>query len=480
MLTTKKKISVTILSFFSLLFLFSAIFLLVVKPFGGNPVEYTFRFNEQEVFAKDNSLIARGILRGVERNDEMVTLKVEMWNYTNNKYTIENISFPTKYLVNADKVYGYEFDNSYPIVDVKFNFNRFGKSDSKRIRNWFVDRKNPLIGIKNVEVVDRVEELESKISVKKDYMSENIKNLLKKVYNTEKPDDTPHDMSDMVGYLKSDFENKKSLKSTTFPFLRKALGYEEKYYLPENYYKNVISEIALASKEYTSLDGYLNTNLLDIDSSKELWSDMDKLYEVTYLVGFSRRLSEYLWFVSSYHLENSLDCGQKENIQICKGLVDLYTYNKHILAREVFKGGYGVCSATFALPELVTLTKDEGLKRDLDMIIENKEKLYSSCTFSGGGNGLCARDLKESVNCGLLLAKSGDTEMIKNFVLDRYAFFDEIDYDIFTENNDEAYTFTSKSPLYTEIDGEHGKSVYYLVKHLEDVKFLRVLSLLNM
>ena len=123
MLTAKKKISVITLSFFSLLFLFAGIFLLVVKPFNSNPVKYTFRFNEQEVFAKENSLIARGVLRGVDRNNGIITLKVEMWNYTNNKYSIEEISFPTKYLLNTEKVYSYEFNNSFPVVDVKFNFN---------------------------------------------------------------------------------------------------------------------------------------------------------------------------------------------------------------------------------------------------------------------------------------------------------------------------------------------------------------------
>lgn len=474
MLTTKKKISVTILSFFSLLFLFSAIFLLVVKPFGGNPVEYTFRFNEQEVFAKDNSLIARGILRGVERGDEMVTLKVEMWNYTNNKYTVEDISFPEKYLLNSDKVYRYEFDNSYPIVDVQFNFNRFGKSDSKRIRNWFVDRKNPLISIKNVEVVDRVEELESKISVKKDYMSENIKNVLVELYNTEKFDNTVHDSSNLLEYLKVVPGEKKFLREETFPFLRKALGLEAKYVLPENYWKNTISETTWDWKKYTSLDGYLNTDLLDIDSSRELWSDNKKHYSATVRLGYVRRLSEFLWFASSYYLENSFDCSKQENMNVCKELVDLYTYNKSVLADSSLRGGYGVCSATYMLPELVRLTKDEGLSRDLDLIIKNKEKLYSSCTFSGGGNGLCAMDLKESVNCGLLLASSGDMEMTRKFALDRYVFFDEIDY-----GNEKYSVLSSKNTLSAE-NGEYSGSLgIYLITHRDNVKFLKMLDLFN-
>lgn len=474
MLTTKKKISIIVLSFFCLLLLFAGIFLLVVKPFDGNPVKYTFRFNEQEVFAKDNSLIARGILRGVDRGDNMVTLKVEMWNYTNNKYTVENISFPTRYLLNAQRVYAYEFNNSFPVVDVKFNFNRFANSDSKKIKDWFYGDAVVFVNIESVEVVDRVEELEKKVAVKNDYMSENIKNVLLELYNTERFDNTVHDTSNLLEYLKAVPGEKKFLREETFPFLRKALGLEAKYVLPKNYWGNTISETTWDWKKYTSLDRYLDTRLLNIDESRELWSDGEKHYSATERLGYVRRLSEFLWFASNYYLENSFDCNKQENMSVCKELVDLYTYNKATLADNSIRGGYGVCSATYMLPELVRLTKDDGLSKDLDLIIKNREKLYSSCTFSGGGNGLCARDLKESVNCGLLLANSGDMEMTRKFALDRYVFFDEIDY------GEERYrALSSKNAIPQEYGGTPDSSGIYLITHKDSVKFLKMLDLFN-
>lgn len=474
MLTAKKKISVITLSFFSLLFLFAGIFLLVVKPFNSNPVKYTFRFNEQEVFAKENSLIARGVLRGVDRNNGIITLKVEMWNYTNNKYSIEEISFPTKYLLNTEKVYSYEFNNSFPVVDIKFNFNRFTNSNSKKIKDWFYGDDVAFVNIESVEVVDRVEELEKKVAVKNDYMSENIKNVLLELYNTERFDNTVHDTSNLLEYLKVVPGEKKFLREETFPFLRKALGLEAKYVLPENYWGNTISKTTWDWKKYTSLDKYLDTRLLNIDESREFWSDGEKHYSATERLGYVRRLSEFLWFASNYYLENSFDCNKQENMSVCKELVDLYTYNKATLADSSLRGGYGICSATYMLPELVRLTKDEGLSRDLDLIIKNKEKLYSSCTFSGGGNGLCARDLKESVNCGLLLASSGDMEMTRKFALDRYVFFDEIDY-----GDEIISTFSSKNSIYSEMDRLEGTASSYLIRHMDSVKYLRTLSLVD-
>lgn len=462
MLTTKKKISVIILSLFCILFLLSGIFLLLGRPFFKNPVKHTFKLNEQEVFVKDNSLIARGILRGVERNDEMVALKVEMWNYTNNKYTVEDISFPTKYLVNADKVYRYEFDNSYPIVDVKFNFNRFGKSDSKRIRNWFVDRKNPLTAIENIEIVDGVKELEKQLEQDDGYIYNNILDTVSQIYDLENPTDGTH--SETLP---------KKISKEKLPILRKSLALQTRTFLPSDAYTDIFKNSDLSWGRSSTVEDFVNTKQLSIEEVTTSWNDEKLHLNFINRLKYMRGVSEYLWIATNYYLENSFDCSKQENMSVCKELVNLYTYNKATLADSSLRGGYGVCSATYMLPELVRLTKDEGLSRDLDLIIKNKEKLYSSCTFSGGGNGLCARDLKESVNCGLLLAESGDTEMIKNFVLDRYAFFDEIDYG---EVHGKAPVLSAKDYCSVLVTGLKNNTVDYMVSHLDYAKFLFALE----
>lgn len=462
MLTTKKKISIIVLSFFCLLLLFVGIFLLVVKPFDGNPVKYTFRFNEQEVFAKDNSLIARGILRGVDRGDNMVTLKVEMWNYTNNKYTVENISFPTRYLLNAQRVYAYEFNNSFPVVDVKFNFNRFANSDSKKIKDWFYGDAVAFVNIESVEVVDRVEELEKKIEQDWGYIHNKILGTASEIYDLENPTDGTH--SETLP---------KKISKEKLPILRKSFGLKYNILLPADSYTSIFRNSDLSWASSSTIKNFVNTKQLSIEDTMTSWNEESLHFNFIKRLKYIRSVSEYLWITSNYYLENSFDCNKQENTSICKELVDLYTYNKATLVDSSLRGGYGICSATYMLPELVSLTKDDGLSKDLDLIIRNREKLYSSCTFSGGGNGLCARDLKESVNCGLLLASSGDMEMTKKFVLDRYVFFDEIDYG---EVHNDAPILSAKDYHDVLVTGLNDNITDYMVSHLDYAKFLFTLE----
>ena len=458
MLTAKKKISVITLSFFSLLFLFAGIFLLVVKPFNSNPVKYTFRFNEQEVFAKENSLIARGVLRGVDRNNGIITLKVEMWNYTNNKYSIEEISFPTKYLLNTEKVYSYEFNNSFPVVDIKFNFNRFTNSNSKKIKDWFYGDAVAFVNIESVEVVDRIEELEKKIERDGGYMHNKILGTASEIYDLENATDGTH--SETLP---------KKISKEKLPILRKSFGLKYNILLPADSYTSIFRNSDLSWANSSTIEDFVNKRQLSIEDTMTSWNDEDLHFNFIKRLKYIRSVSEYLWIASNYYLENSFDCSKQENMNICKELMDLYTYNKATLADSSLRGGYGICSATYMLPELVRLTKDDGLSKDLDLIIKNKEKLYSSCTFSGGGNGLCARDLKESVNCGLLLASSGDVEMTKKFALDRYVFFDEIDYG---NVHDNAPPLSAKDYYDVLVTGLNDNIADYMVSHLDYAKFL--------
>ena len=370
MLTAKKKISVITLSFFSLLFLFAGIFLLVVKPFNSNPVKYTFRFNEQEVFAKENSLIARGVLRGVDRNNGIITLKVEMWNYTNNKYSIEEISFPTKYLLNTEKVYSYEFNNSFPVVDIKFNFNRFTNSNSKKIKDWFYGDDVAFVNIESVEVVDRIEELEKKIERDGRYMHNKILGTASEIYDLENATDGTH--SETLP---------KKISKEKLPILRKSFGLKYNILLPADSYTSIFRNSDLSWANSSTIEDFVNKKQLSIEDTMTSWNDEDLHFNFIKRLKYIRSVSEYLWIASNYYLENSFDCSKQENMNICKELIDLYTYNKATLADSSLKGGYGICSATYMLPELVRLTKDDGLSKDLDLIIKNKEKLYSSCTF---------------------------------------------------------------------------------------------------
>ncbi len=472
MLTARRKAILVILVVLFVTSLFSALVLLQKRNKVKNslpPIVHSFSPQSQEIYAKDNKLIIHGVFRKAHEENENIVLNIEIWDYNSNKYSIETITIPYGYVSNRDDILNLNSDNSFPVVDLNISFN--GEASYKDTMSWFSGDNDSRLQAKEVKVVNKVEELKKYIEKDNKYMSNSIKSLMVDIYDIEKPDNTVHKANPVLEYLKIDRSKKKSLREETFPFLRKALNLEEQYVLPENSWKKIVEETTWDWKSKTNLKSYIDTKLFDIDSSRGVWNDEEIHYKGTEQLGHIRRVSEYLWFASSYYLENSFDCNKAENVEVCNELVELYTFNKSYLSTYYLRGGYGICSAAYMLPELVKLTNNQDLQNDLELLKENKEKLYRSCTFSGGGNGLCARDLKESVNCGLLLANSNDMELTKQFVLDRYTFFDKLEYERMQIN-----LFSSKNALYSEMDVVDSDFGMYLVRHMDDVKFLRILN----
>ncbi len=431
--------------------------------------------DEEEIYAKNNSLIVHGILRNAKEVDGRVILKIEMWNNNNNQYSIEEISFPSTLLVGNFNPLSFKFEDSFPIVDISINFNWAAYKNFQKMKNFLNGQEEKFIAIKSIEIVNKIQELTDVITKNPQYISGTLRELLLESYDVNNPATESNAELSLSNYLSITPQAKKSISPINLAFLRNAVGLVPNYILPENCWRDTISNTQWDWEKHTSLKDYLSVQQLDIDSSRNIWNNKDIHYKATDKLGYVRRLSEYLWFASNYYLANSFDCGKDENMTVCNELVNLYIYNKSYLYDYNLRGGYGVCSATYMLPELVKLTNNESLKGDLQLIAENNEKIYNSCTFIGGGKGLCARDLKESVNCGLLLAYTDNVNLSTNFILDRYAFFDQMIY-----NNKIVYPLSSKNSIYSEIDVPDGEKAAYISRYMEYIKFLTVVNKMHL
>jgi len=185
----------------------------------------------------------------------------------------------------------------------------------------------------------------------------------------------------------------------------------KKYYPNQlcNYYSKglrtlIIKDILAYDIPHYNIEKILESSIVgDAEYVEKIRSDQNSWAEYydSKNILFEREISLYSNSFLEYLYYSDISCSDSKYKEICDEIFSLYEYSKFLTTLS--EGN--LCSNISYLPLLVSVSDDQGLKEELEYILDNYP-FESECMTYAGSQGFCSIDLDERFSCIELLYNS--------------------------------------------------------------------------